>query len=325
MSFHIRPFTPGDYTAMLVIDRAIYPDFAATEGEMRYWDKHRDPTHKFQRWVAEQNGLVVAQAHYNQSPEGYHPRKFWIGITVHPNAQRQGIGSALYEQVMASVQQFNPLNIRSRVREDMQPGINFLQARGFQDVWREWESHLNVTTFDASPYRRLEEKLREQAIEIKSLKELESDPERYHKFHELGNEVANGIPSLDGITPLSFDQFMSMIINSPQALAEAQFVAVHNGEYIGTSGLWKSDADPDFTNNLTGVKRAYRHRGIALALKLRGFAYAREHGGTFIKTWNDSPNAPMIAINMQLGFVRKVGWITFLKEFERQGDREVLA
>ena len=317
MSFLIRPFTPEDYAATLAISRVIHPDFAATEDEMRYWDEHRDPTHKFQRWVAEQNGRVVAQAQYNQSLEGYHPRKFWLSISVHPDAQRQGIGSALYEHIMAAVQQFDPLNIRGRVREDMPPGVHFLQARGFQDEWKDWESHLNVTTFDASPYQGLEEKLREQGIEIQSLKELESDPERYHKLLEMENEVAQDIPSLDGITPLSFDQYMDLFINNSQSLPEAHFVAMHNGKYIGTTGLWKSDADPDFTNNLTGVTRAYRHRGIALALKLRGIAYAREHGGTIIKTWNDSPNAAMIAINMQLGFVRKVGWITFLKEFEQ--------
>jgi mycothiol synthase len=327
MSFHIRSFTSDDYAATLAISRVIYPDYAATEDEMRYWDEHRDPTHKFQRWVAEQDERVVATAQYNQSLEGYHPHKFWLSISVHPDAQRQGIGSALYEQVVEAVQLYDPINIRDRVREDMQPGIHFLQARSFQDVWRDWESHLNVATFDPSPYQRLEEKLREQGIEIKSLKELESDPERYHKLIEMENEVAQDIPSLDGITPLGFDQYMDLFINNSQSRPDAHFVAVHNGEYIGTSGLWKSDADPDFTNNLTGVKRAYRHRGIALALKLRGIAYAREHGGTFIKTWNDAPNAAMIAINIQLGFIRKVGWITLLKEFEQesQGDRAGLA
>ena len=59
MPFHIRPFMPDDYAAMLAIDRVIYPDFAATEDEARYWDEHRDPTHRFQRWVAEQNDRVV--------------------------------------------------------------------------------------------------------------------------------------------------------------------------------------------------------------------------------------------------------------------------
>ncbi|HEU0000030.1 MAG TPA: GNAT family N-acetyltransferase [Ktedonobacteraceae bacterium] len=320
MSFHIRPFTPGDYAALLAISSVIYPDYAATEDELRYWDEHRDPTHKFQRWVAEQNGRVVGVAHYNQSMENHHPRKFWLDIMVHPDAQRQGIGSALYEQVVTSVKQYDPINLRGRTREDMLPGIRFLQARGFQDVWRDWESRLDVTTFDPTPYQGLEAKLRQQGIEIKTLTELESDPERYHKLHEMENEVAQDIPSLDAITPISFEQFMDLFINNSQSSPDAHFVAVHDGEYIGTTGLWKSDADPDFTNNLTGVKRAYRHRGIALALKLRGIAYAREHGGTTIKTWNDSPNAAMIAINMQLGFVRKIGWITFLKEFEEEAN-----
>jgi GNAT superfamily N-acetyltransferase len=268
--------------------------------------------------MAERDGRVVGVAHYSQSFDTYHPRKFMIDAKVHPDAQRQGIGSALYDQIVESVMPYNPLNLRGRVREDMQPGIRFLQARGYQDVWRDWESRLELATFDASPYQGLEEKLREQGIEIKSRKELAADPQSFRKLHALGNEVAQDIPSLDGITPISFDQYMSLFINNPESPAEGHFVAVYNGEYIGTCGLWKSEAKDDFTNDLTGVKRAYRHRGIALALKLRAIAYAKEQGGTSIKTWNDSPNAAMIAINMQLGFVRKAGWITFLKEFEKE-------
>ena len=322
MSFHIRPFMPGDYAALSAIGQAVHPDYTATEDEMRYWDEHRDPAHKFQRLVAEQDGCVVGVAHYGQSFDNYHPRKFMIGAAVHPDAQRQGIGSALYDQIVESVLPYNPLNLRGRVREDMQPGIRFLLARGYQDVWRDWESRLDLATFDPSPYQGLEEKLREQGIEIKSRRELQADPQCFHKLHELGNEVAQDIPTLDGITPLSFDQYMNLIINNPESPAEGHLVAVHNGEYIGTSGLWKSEAKNDFTNDLTGVKRAYRRRGIALALKLRGITYAKAQGGTFIKTWNDSPNAAMIAINTQLGFVRKAGWITFLKEFEQTGDFE---
>lgn len=316
MSFHIRLFTTGDYAAFSAISHAIYPDYAATEDELRYWDEHRDPAHKFQRLVAEQDGHVVGVAYYGQSFENYHPRKFIIDVSVHPHEQRQGIGSALYDHIVAELRQYDPLNLRARVREDMQPGIHFLQARGYRDVWRDWESRLDLATFDSSPYLGLEERLREQSIEIKSQRELEADPQYFHKLHQLGNEVAQDIPSLDGSTPLSFDQYMNMIANNPESPPAGQFVAVHNGEYIGMSGLWKSEAKDDFTNNLTGVKRAYRHRGIALALKLRTIAYAREQGGTFIKTWNDSPNASMIAINTQLGYARKAGWITFLKELE---------
>jgi RimJ/RimL family protein N-acetyltransferase len=55
--------------------------------------------------------------------------------------------------------------------------------------------------------------------------------------------------------------------------------------------------------------------GIALALKLRTIAYAQEHGKPYIKTWNDSPNEGMIALNERLGFVRHTGWFTYRKMF----------
>ena len=55
MSFHIRPFMPGDYAALSAISLAVHPDYVATEDEMRYWDEHRDPAHKFLRLVAEQD------------------------------------------------------------------------------------------------------------------------------------------------------------------------------------------------------------------------------------------------------------------------------
>lgn len=68
-------------------------------------------------------------------------------------------------------------------------------------------------------------------------------------------------------------------------------------------------------SNLTAVKRAYRRQGIALALKLRAIVYAQEHGKPYIKTWNDSPNEGMIALNERLGFVRQIGWLTYRKMF----------
>lgn len=52
-----------------------------------------------------------------------------------------------------------------------------------------------------------------------------------------------------------------------------------------------------------------------MALKLKTIEYARAHGYDVIKTWNDSSNVGMLAINEKLGFVRQPAWITFVKEF----------
>ena len=60
-------------------------------------------------------------------------------------------------------------------------------------------------------------------------------------------------------------------------------------------------------NMLTGVDRAYRGRKIAQALKLQTILYAKACGADSIATQNDSVNAPMLAINRKLGYVRQEG------------------
>ena len=66
---------------------------------------------------------------------------------------------------------------------------------------------------------------------------------------------------------------------------------------------------------LTGVRRRYRRRGVALALKLRGIHYARARGYSFVRVDNDSANVPMLALNERLGFVREPAWVLLAKTF----------
>jgi len=50
-----------------------------------------------------------------------------------------------------------------------------------------------------------------------------------------------------------------------------------------------------------------------MALKLRVIDFARRNQYDKIKTWNDTDNAPMLAVNTKLGFKREAGWITMEK------------
>jgi predicted GNAT family acetyltransferase len=52
---------------------------------------------------------------------------------------------------------------------------------------------------------------------------------------------------------------------------------------------------------MTGVKRAYRRKGIATALKLRTVAFAQVQGAHLLMTSNNSAN-PMYQLNLKLGF-----------------------
>ncbi|MFO7547023.1 MAG: GNAT family N-acetyltransferase, partial [Trueperaceae bacterium] len=58
---------------------------------------------------------------------------------------------------------------------------------------------------------------------------------------------------------------------------------------------------------------AYRGRGIATLLKVKGIAYARDHGYDEIRVVNDEQNDAMRAINHKLGFVPRPARLRFEK------------
>jgi GNAT superfamily N-acetyltransferase len=57
----------------------------------------------------------------------------------------------------------------------------------------------------------------------------------------------------------------------------------------------------------TGVRHAYRGRKIAQALKIKAALYARQHKMRFLRTNNDSLNAPILSINRKMGYQPQPG------------------
>ena len=60
---------------------------------------------------------------------------------------------------------------------------------------------------------------------------------------------------------------------------------------------------------MTAVRRAYRGRGIAGALKRATIGWAVEHDLEALETGNDVENAPMRAVNAMLGYSPTPDWI----------------
>ncbi len=319
MSLTIRRFAPTDYPALVDVLNAVHPEYPTTETELRFDDDHRDPKCKFERWIAERDGVVVGCGQYGHAAGWFHPRKLWIDLSVHPEQQGRGVGSTLYLRLLESLAPFDPLLLRTGAREDKLHSVQFLLNRGFQEDRRAWESRLNVEAFDPSPYTGVEKQVRAQGIEIKTLRELESDPERDVKLYDLDWLLDQDVPQPEPPTRVSFEFFREHTLDNPNLLPDGYFVAVDGGTYVGVSTLWKSQGTDDLYTGLTGVRREYRRRGIALALKLRAIAYARALGRPVIRTWNESNNRPMLSINERLGFVKQPAWIDFVKYFDREG------
>lgn len=315
----IRPFSPSDYDACAVIHNAAFPDYPEAADEMRFDDESRDPKIRWARFVAaSDNGDLVATASYDQDGEMYHPRKFSVDVTVRPDHEGRGIGSAVYDHVMNALAPFDPLIVRALAREDKTRAVAFLERRGFVEEMRDWESRLDVAVFDFAPFAAAAERVRAQNIAITTLAAQVTDPDRDQKLYELDWAVVQDMPAPDTLTKPAFDVWRKRILDNPNLLPDAWFLALDAaGNYIGESTLWKTHS-ADLDTGATGVVRAHRKKGIALALKLRAIAYAKAVGCPTIKTWNEVNNQAMLGINETLGFARQPAWIGFAKTLKEE-------
>lgn len=318
MGIQIREFTADDYSAIAEIGNALYPDYRYSADEIRYDDEHFDRTkYLLKRYVAEVDRRVVGYAEYNHMPHMFHPQKFWLYVGVHPDFQRRGIGRALYESIVSDLLALKVIRAFASAREDYPRSLAFLQKNGFAETRRTWESRLAVQTLDLKKFSHYLGKFASHGLTLSSLAdERQRDPDCLRKLHELFVTIMEDVPHPDQYTPVDFEHFLRYNVEHPDAIAEGYLIAKDGEKYIGLSNLRLSKDEPkDLYQGLTGVRREYRGKGVAMALKLKTIEYARAHGYDVIKTWNDSTNEGMLAINVKLGFVRQPAWITFVKEF----------
>jgi len=318
---NIRTFAPADYPAIAGIHNSlgiVWPEAPRTPEGWAQSDRSRNPKYPSRRWVAETGGQVVGLGAFWQYSLDFHPPWFHVNVEVSPSHQRQGIGAALYDQVMAGLQPFDPHILRADAFANLPQGFRFLQQRGFYEAFRETPVHLDIASFDPSPYAGLEARLLDKGIVLKSLRELASDPDRDRKTYDLYWQITEDVPQEETrIVAPDLHEWVEWGLNDPTILPDAYYIAVSGGEYVGLSELGKDPDNDVLQCGLLGVRRPYRRHGIALTLQLRGIAYGQEHGHPVLKTCTAIQNAPMQALFDKLSFARDPEWQQCQKDMSK--------
>jgi len=316
LSLATREFDPTDYARLVEIYSANYPDYPRSVGEWRSRDESLDRSKYYlQRYSFLENDVIVGFGVVSHVTDMFHPRKFWIEILVDPPSQGRGIGAAIYERLGGEMNKLNAVTAWAGGREDLPRLTGFYQRRGFLEKQIAWESRLDVSRVDFDRFREYPEKVQRQGIVFTSLAEERKESlDSLKKLHELVQIISADMPSVASFTPTSYEQWEAFELKNPNLLPEGYMIAKDGSKYVGLSTVWRIDKEPrGLVQGNTGVRREYRGRGIAIALKLGVIDFARRNGYEKVKTWNASDNAPMLAVNTKLGFKREVGWITMEK------------
>jgi GNAT superfamily N-acetyltransferase len=292
----VRPATSdADLEALVAITAATTPEEPTSLDELRWADATYPGT---VRYVATLDGATVGAATvgriYVQAPD--YP-DLWSTLAVLPEARRRGVGSALLDAVARSAAAAGKTGLHLRCRDHRPDAIAFLTHRGFAELERQKAVRLELAG-RTPPDVRLPDGL--------ALTSLADRPELVTDVHAVAQETFADIPG--GDVPMAVGdlaEFRARDVDKPGIPPDAFMVAVEAGtdRVAGYASLQLLPGRPDVAwHDMTAVRRAWRGRGLATALKLATIGWAIQHGLTALETGNDEANAPMRAVNARLGY-----------------------
>lgn len=310
---NLRQLENQDYPAIAAIHNSLNIVWPAWPREPEAWreaDRNRDSRCKFQRWVAVEDGQVVGAASYANHLDDFHPQRFYINIEVFEPYRQRGIGGALYDQLMADLQPYRPWILRTDILANQIQSYPFVEKRGFKEVFRETPVHLKVASVDMRPYTAMEDNLRAEGIEIRTLRELESDPGRDRKAYDLYMALNRDVPGETAeVTPSPFEDWAKWCLNDPTTDLDAFFIAVHGDRYIALHELGADVGGVSLLGGLLGTLPEYRNKRIGLVLMGRAIHFAQTRQLADFKTCTAIVNAPMQALFTRMGFTRDPEWL----------------
>ena len=216
-------------------------------------------------------------------------------VRVLAEHRRQGFGTQIYEALSQHARKLGRESLWGRVREDDAASRDFVRNRGFREAGREYEVVLDTTPAEASPEPPA-------GIELVSLAER---PDLKRAVYEVDCEVGGDVPRPEGddFEGQPFGRWREQYLEGPGAVPDAMIAALAGDTVVGYTGLRRRGAaSPVAENMLTAVRRDWRRRGIATALKREQVARARAAGIEQIFTTNDETNAGMRGVNARLGY-----------------------
>ena len=250
----------------------------------------------FRDWLALLDGEPVGVGACGLLPTAEESRAAFALDNVVLAARGHGVGTAIYRQVSEHARSLGKSELETWGFEDDAGGVAFAEHRRFVVVGRSRSLRL---VLDDCPRPSID---LPEGVEITTLAER---PELSRGIWELLVEAMADIP-YEGDAPMrpaSYDVFTARDLAGPRYIPEATFVAVRADEVVGYGRLaWMDRVDRIGEHAMLAVRRTWRGRGIASALKAAQIAWALDNGLSELRTGNEERNAPARAVNAKFPY-----------------------
>lgn len=182
--------------------------------------------------------------------------------------------------------------------------LEVLARLGYREVRRQKDSELDLVAQRdhlVAEASRQRQKMRDQGVRLMRLSE-DTDPDRMTKLHKMMVAAEQDIPTTVPTHEMPFDEWMSATFDNP-GIREDRFWIAREGEaVVGLSVLTFPPRRGLPWTDFTATSQSVRGRGIARALKYETMMQAIDLGYTRVRTSNDGDNAPMLHINLEMGY-----------------------
>jgi GNAT superfamily N-acetyltransferase len=223
-------------------------------------------------------------------------------VAVVPDARAGGIGSELLGAVSEWARELGQLEMMGDIKEDDAESLAWAARRGFVEVGR---NSLLVLDLTAGAPPAVEPPA---GIEIVSWAER---PDATWGMYEVACDAYPDVPGDDEAEMASYEEWLSMDMQGAGDRPEATFAALAGDEVVAYAKLSLSRARPAVAmHDMTGVRRGWRGRGIARALKAAEIAWAQANGYERLETQNEERNEPIRRLNERFGYVVEPGSVT---------------
>jgi mycothiol synthase len=235
--------------------------------------------------LAEDAGVVVGCGFTDRSSAG---NRAFVAPRVLPEARRKGVGTALLRALVAHAGTLKVEKLTASVNASNGGAIAFAERFGFEEAERQVEQVKVLGNEPAPDFPA--------GVEIVTIAER---PELLREAYPLAAEQGYADMAMPWAVMVKLDEWLREEATHPAG----SFVALADGEIVGFSGLMRDSDQPHRAEDgLTVVRRDWRRRGLATALKRAELAWAAVNGLREVYTWTQRGNDGMRAVNERLGY-----------------------